>query len=144
MCQRIPIMANNCLLVTNRYPIVSIGIVRAICRRASAKGPPNNFLGTTNQGNYNSFWTTNKFLNSISGKELWKFASKDLWKIHVFSSDTLNCFQTLFINMGNKLGWGGAIYSQTSLIRASLICMLLNPNILPGHLFHRFLFTMCQ
>ena len=47
-------------------------------------------------------------------------------------------------------GWGEEyvlIYSQTSLIHASLICMPHNPNKLPGNLFlvfHRFLFTMIQ
>ena len=36
------------------------------------------------------------------------------------------------------------IYSQTSLIRASLIRMPHNPNTLPGNLFYHFLFTMIQ
>ena len=35
-------------------------------------------------------------------------------------------------------------YSQTSLIRASLIRMPHNPNTLPGNLFYQFLFTMIQ
>ena len=36
------------------------------------------------------------------------------------------------------------IYSQTSLIRASLIRVPHNPTTLPGNLFYRFLFTMIQ
>ena len=35
-------------------------------------------------------------------------------------------------------------YSQTSLIRASLIIMPHNPNTLPGNLFYHFLITMIQ
>ena len=35
-------------------------------------------------------------------------------------------------------------YSQTSLIRASLIRMPHNPNKVSGNLFYRFLFTMIQ
>ena len=36
------------------------------------------------------------------------------------------------------------IYSQTSLIHASLIRLPHNPNTLPGNLFYHFLFTVIQ